>query len=107
MYKIDYNKPGHFHFIGIGGVSMSGLAQILLERGFTITGSDAFESTYTDNLISHGAKIIFSQSADNITDDIDCIVYTAAIKEDNPEYIQAVKRHSYAYKSSVLRTVDV
>ena len=91
MYKIDYNKPGHFHFIGIGGVSMSGLAQILLERGFSVTGSDAAESTYTDNLISHGAKIIFSQSADNITDDIDCIVYTAAIKEDNPEYIQAVK----------------
>ena len=91
MYKIDYNKPGHFHFIGIGGVSMSGLAEILLERGFTVTGSDASSSTYTDNLIFHGAKIVFEQKADNITDDIDCIVYTAAIKEDNPEYIEAVK----------------
>ena len=91
MYRIDYNRPGHFHFIGIGGVSMSGLAEILLDRGFTITGSDAGSSTYTDNLIKHGAKIVFSQTEDNITSDIDCIVYTAAIKEDNPEYIAAVK----------------
>ena len=91
MYKVDYNKPCHFHFIGIGGVSMSGLAEILLKRGFTVTGSDTSSSTYTDTLIEHGAKIIFSQSAENITDDIDCIVYTAAIKEDNPEYIKAVK----------------
>lgn len=91
MYKVDYNKPCHFHFIGIGGVSMSGLAEILLKRGFTVTGSDTSSSTYTDTLIEQGAKIVFSQSAENITDDIDCIVYTAAIKEDNPEYIEAVK----------------
>ena len=39
MYQIDFNKPEHIHFIGIGGISMSGLAEILLERGFTISGS--------------------------------------------------------------------
>ena len=37
MYKINFNKPAHLHFIGIGGISMSGLAQVLLDRGFTIT----------------------------------------------------------------------
>ena len=44
MYHIDFNKPEHIHFIGIGGISMSGLAEILLERGFTVSGSDAHES---------------------------------------------------------------
>ena len=39
MYKIDFNKPIHIHFIGIGGISMSGLAEILLEEGFTVSGS--------------------------------------------------------------------
>lgn len=45
MYKINFQKPIHIHFIGIGGISMSGLAEILLEEGFTVSGSDAKEST--------------------------------------------------------------
>ena len=44
MYKIDFSKPIHIHFIGIGGISMSGLAKILLQNGFTISGSDAREA---------------------------------------------------------------
>ena len=40
MYKIDFEKPIHIHFIGIGGISMSGLAEILLKEGFTVSGSD-------------------------------------------------------------------
>ena len=40
MYKIDFNEPIHIHFIGIGGISMSGLAEILLKEGFTVSGSD-------------------------------------------------------------------
>ena len=44
MYKINFQKPIHIHFIGIGGISMSGLAEILLEEGFTVSGSDAKES---------------------------------------------------------------
>ena len=49
MYHIDFNKPEHIHFIGIGGISMSGLAEILLERGFTVSGSDAHESELTES----------------------------------------------------------
>ena len=79
MYKVDFNNPKHFHFIGIGGVSMSGLAEILVKRGFTVTGSDNSESQYTSNLMKLGVRIAFSQEASNITDDIDCVVYTAAI----------------------------
>ena len=40
MYEIDFNRPQHVHFIGIGGISMSGLAEILMEEGFTVSGSD-------------------------------------------------------------------
>ena len=92
MYQIDFNKPEHIHFIGIGGISMSGLAEILLERGFTVSGSDAHESELTDKLTAHGAKIVYGQRAENITDDIDAVVYTAAVHPDNPEYAAAAAK---------------
>ena len=57
MYKLKFNDPIHIHFIGIGGISMSGLAEILLEKGFTISGSDAKESDLTRMLTSKGAQI--------------------------------------------------
>ena len=57
MYTIDFDKPIHIHFIGIGGISMSGLAEILLEEGFSISGSDARESALTEHLSSLGARI--------------------------------------------------
>ena len=50
MYKIDFTQPVHVHFIGIGGISMSGLAEILLKEGFTVSGSDNKESALTDQL---------------------------------------------------------
>ncbi len=89
MYNIDFNKPCHVYFMGIGGISMSGLAEILLGEGFTVSGSDMKESEITDSLMSLGVKVNFGQVASNITDDIDLVVYTAAIKEDNEEF-QAV-----------------
>ena len=89
MYNIDFNKPCHVYFMGIGGISMSGLAEILLGEGFTVSGSDMKESDITDSLMSLGVKVNFGQVASNITDDIDLVVYTAAIKEDNEEF-QAV-----------------
>ena len=69
---------------------MSGLAEILLGAGFTISGSDMKESSLTQHLESLGAKIAYPQSADNITKDIDLIVYTAAIRAGNPEFDAAV-----------------
>lgn len=92
MYNIDFNNPVHVHFIGIGGISMSGLAHILIGRNFTVTGSDSKESELTDELIKEGAKITFSQTAANITDDIDVVVYTAAISENNEELTAARAR---------------
>ena len=89
MYQIDFHKPMHIHFIGIGGISMSGLAEILLEEDFTISGSDAKASDLTRQLEAKGAKVYIGQRASNITDDIQLVVYTAAIHPDNPEFKQA------------------
>ena len=86
MYQVEFNHPVHVHFIGIGGISMSGLAEILLGRGFTVSGSDAKESPLTDHLEEKGASVIIGQKAENIVPGIDCVVYTAAIHPDNPEY---------------------
>ena len=65
---------------------MSGLAEILHEEGFTISGSDSKESDLTKTLAAKGIKVIYGQSADNITSGIDLVVYTAAIHESNPEF---------------------
>ena len=92
MYKVDLKKPQHAHFIGIGGISMSGLAEILVDAGFTVSGSDMKSSPITQMLESKGVIINIGQVASNITDDIDFVVYTAAIHEDNEEYQEAVKR---------------
>ncbi len=86
MFKIEFNSPVHVHFMGIGGISMSGLAEILMDRGFTVSGSDNKESPLTDHLSEIGAKVSYPQKAENITDDIDVVVYTAAIHPDNPEF---------------------
>ena len=86
MYKINFEKPIHIHFIGIGGISMSGLAEILLKEGFTVSGSDNKASALTEQLEQNGAKVYIGQRASNITDDIDLVVYTAAIHPDNAEW---------------------
>ena len=58
MYTIDFQKPIHVHFIGIGGISMSGLAEILLNRHFTVTGSDMQASDMTKHLEETGARLL-------------------------------------------------
>ncbi len=91
MYIIDFKNPVHVYFMGIGGISMSGLAQILLEENFKITGSDNRESDITKALESRGVKIFYGQKAENIAaaGQIDVVVYTAAVHPDNPEFAAA------------------
>ncbi|MCR5452867.1 MAG: UDP-N-acetylmuramate--L-alanine ligase [Lachnospiraceae bacterium] len=93
MFKIDYKTPVCVHFIGIGGISMSGLAEVLLGQNFKVSGSDREDSPLCRHLTELGAKISFPQSADNITDDIDVVVYTAAIADDNPELKKAREKN--------------
>ena len=91
MYQIDFTKPCHVHFIGIGGISMSGLAEILAKEGFTVTGSDVRESDVTKMLESRGIRIYFGQVAGNLKSEPDTalVVYTAAISDDNEEFLYA------------------
>ncbi|MDT8715731.1 UDP-N-acetylmuramate--L-alanine ligase [Clostridium sp. 19966] len=82
----DVNKT--VHFIGIGGISMSGLAEILLEYGYKVSGSDMKESSLTKKLEAKGASIFPYHSGENVKD-ADIVVYTAAISNDNPELLEA------------------
>ena len=75
----------HIYVIGIGGSSMSGLAEILASRGHQVSGTDVKETAVTKHLQSLGIHINFGHRAENITDDITLVVYTAAIHDDNPE----------------------
>ncbi|MDF2589345.1 MAG: UDP-N-acetylmuramate--L-alanine ligase, partial [Anaerocolumna sp.] len=89
MYQINFSNPIHVHYIGIGGISMSGLAELLHTMGFTVSGSDAKVSKITKHLESLGINVLYGQRASNITSNMDLVVYTSAVKENNPEY-QAV-----------------
>lgn len=85
------HKKTIVHFIGIGGISMSGIAEILLQKGFEIHGSDAKSSPIIERLIKGGAKISIGHSSDNVKN-ADFIIYTDAVNEDNEELIEAKKR---------------
>lgn len=86
MYQINFKQPKTAYFIGIGGISMSGFAELLHNSGFSVRGSDAVRSKITEHLSSLGIQVIYNQEYENITPDIDFVVYTAAIHPDNPEY---------------------
>ena len=79
MYQVNFDNPIHIYFIGIGGISMSGLAEILLNENFKVSGSDMKESDLTKLLCEKGANIVYGQRYENITDNFDVVVYTSAI----------------------------
>ena len=86
----DFPKGACVHMIGIGGISMSGVAEMLLSLGYKVSGSDVKASNLTDRLRENGAEVFIGQSADNIKSP-DAVCYTAAISEDNPELVAARK----------------
>lgn len=89
MYQINFSHPSSVYFVGIGGVSMSGLAELLADAGFTVSGSDRSRSALTEMLEKKGITVFYGQRAQNITDSVDCVVFTSAISSDNPEYVAA------------------
>lgn len=89
MYNLDFDTPAKLHFAGIGGISMSALAEIMLSRGFTITGSDRDSSNITKHLETLGATIYYGQRYENVAPDTDVLIYTAALTADNPELVAA------------------
>ncbi len=91
MYTIDFKKPVHVYFIGIGGISMSGLAKVLIKEGFKVSGSDSKKSDMTSALEAEGIRIFYGQKKENLdlVSPVDVVVYTAAVHPDNPEFMAA------------------
>ena len=81
----------HVHFIGIGGIGMSGIAEVLCNLGFNVSGSDLKKSRNTDRLELFGAKVYEGHGAENVGD-ADVVVYSSAVKSDNPEVVEAKSR---------------
>src|SRR4029078_13151986 len=81
-------KLGLVHFVGIGGIGMSGIAEVLINLGYTVTGSDASDNANVKRLREKGAAIHIGHKGDNI-DTSDVVVVSSAIKPDNPELIAA------------------
>jgi UDP-N-acetylmuramate--alanine ligase len=80
------------HFVGIGGIGMSGIAEILLDQGFSVSGSDRALSEVTERLRSLGATIYEGHRAENIANDVDTLVYSSAVVSENPEVVEAQRR---------------
>ncbi|MCM1120190.1 MAG: UDP-N-acetylmuramate--L-alanine ligase [bacterium] len=93
MYQIDFNHPVSVYFIGIGGISMSGLAQLLHQAGFTVSGSDWRSSPITQALERQGIQISYGEDAAHVPESIDCAVLTSAVHEDNLEFMAIRQRN--------------
>ncbi len=89
---INLSDYKNIHFIGIGGVGISAIAEILISRGYRVTGSDMKESDITDRLESQGVKVYIGHRKENI-ENADLIIYSAAIAEENPEIIRAREKN--------------
>lgn len=88
MYRGKIKK---IHFIGIGGSGMNGIAEVLINMGYNVTGSDLSETDVTRRLKNLGATIFTGHRAENVTD-AHCVVYSSAVKKDNPEVREALSR---------------
>lgn len=89
IFKLnDIKNCKQIHMVGIGGISMSGIAEILKNWGFTVTGYDATASEITEKLIATGIKVVTDHDLSAVNQ-ADLVVYTAAIAQDDPELIEA------------------
>jgi UDP-N-acetylmuramate--alanine ligase len=86
------NKKVKVHFVGIGGIGMSGIAELLLNLGYRVSGSDLKESDITSRLASLGGAVAIGHRAENVAADVDVVVTSSAVKKSNPEAIAARDR---------------
>jgi UDP-N-acetylmuramate--alanine ligase len=86
------HELGPIHFVGIGGIGMSGIAEVLITLGYSVQGSDAKASKITDRLVKLGARFFEGQAAANISEDVSVVVISSAIKKGNPELEEARRR---------------
>jgi UDP-N-acetylmuramate--alanine ligase len=98
---IELREGARVHFVGIGGIGMSALAEILHHRGYVVTGSDREDSEMTDHLGSLGMEIRIGHAPEAVAD-ADAVVYTPAVGPDNPEVLEAERRGLPALKRAAL-----
>ena len=91
--ELEFEAGTRVHFVGIGGVSMSALAELMHHRGHTVTGSDKQASELTDRLGAMGLGIHIGHTAEAV-EDTDMVVYTSAASDENPEILRARRSHS-------------
>lgn len=91
VFMIDLTAISHIHIIGIGGVSNSAIAEILLDQGHTVTGSDLHATSITEALIQKGVKIYYAHEPDQING-AELVAYTSAVADDNPEVLAAIEQ---------------
>src|SRR5215212_11636999 len=87
-----FRRIQHIHFVGIGGIGMSGIAEVLINSGFQVSGSDMKSSEVTKRLESLGVEFRDEHKAENVGD-ADVVVRSTAVRDDNPEIVEA-RRHS-------------
>ena len=87
----DCKRVRKLHFVGIGGAGMSGIAEVLHDNGFVVSGSDTGESQVIDYLKGLGIKVFSKHEASNV-EDTDLVVYSSAVPHDNPELVEARNR---------------
>jgi UDP-N-acetylmuramate--alanine ligase len=91
VLMLDLNKYKNIHCIGIGGIGLSAIAEVLLSRGYNVSGSDMKESDMTNKLARMGARIFIGHRAENV-ENADLLVYSSAVSMDNPEIVRANER---------------
>ena len=84
-------RPAKIHFVGIGGIGMSGIAEVLLNLGYAVSGSDLKESDITRRLVALGGRISYGHAAENLRE-ADVVVISSAVRKDNPEVVEARRR---------------
>jgi UDP-N-acetylmuramate--alanine ligase len=87
-----YGKIEKIHFVGIGGIGMSGIAEVLLNLGYKVSGSDLRASDTTERLVCLGAEIGIGHQAENLQN-VDVVVISSAVHDDNPEVVEAKRLH--------------
>ena len=97
-----YQKKYHIHFVGIGGIGMSGIAELLLNLGYNVSGSDLQTSEITQRLGDLGGTIFSGHDAEQISG-ADVVVSSSAVREDNPEVIAARAARVPVVPSSITR----
>jgi UDP-N-acetylmuramate--alanine ligase len=85
------SRPAKIHFVGIGGIGMSGIAEVLLNLGYAVSGSDLKESDTTRRLVALGGRVAKGHAAANLAE-VDVVVISSAVRKDNPEVVEARRR---------------